>query len=939
MTAAKVVGIDPAVPREVHSEGKWTSVWTDRASRSGSVTATAAIEKGVFPPEREMDDQHKTKKQLAAELAALRQQVAALRQSEERYRALAESLPHPVGRYDAEGKLIEYNCRWYEFTGQTGDEARGEGWLKALHPDDVERTGQAVQEALTTGQFFESEHRLRRASDGKYRWHLARAIPTRDANGAIIGWFSSCIDIDDQKQAEGAFQRSEERFRKVFEEGPIGVALVGPDSRIQQVNRRMCEMLGYSEEEIIALGIKGITHPEDVEKDRQLAMNLFCNAIPSYTIEKRYVCKDGRVIWGQLTASLMHDSEGHPTIGIDMIADITEWKQANQRLRENERLLRTLIDASPESILLVDTTGTILLANETSAQRLGRPVGEIVGRKPRDLMPGEVAAVRIRHFEEVICKGEPIRFEDNRSGRFYENVMHPVLDEQGSVVAVAVLAIDRTEQKQAQKVLQEDRDDLEQKIEERTAELAIFRRFAEASGEGFGMSDFDGRIVYVNPTLCRLFGEEKPENVVGKNVSAYYPAEYVQRRQKEMIPALLRDGHWYAEQMVLLPQGKAIPTLQSTFLIRDDVGNPLQIAVVVTDITERKRAEGALRRSEERFHLAQQVARVGTFERNVQTGDSIWTRELEALYGLSPGSFPGTEAAWENLIHVDDRADILRLVERAYATGEPVEGEWRVMWPDGSVHWLAGRWQAFKDDSGKPLRVIGVNIDITERRLAQEGLAKEQQTLKHLLQSSDHERQLIAYEIHDGLAQQLAGAIMQFQTFDHMKDKNPGLAAKAYGAGLTMLQQGHFETRRLIAGVRPPILDESGVVAALAHLVHEQGRSTRQELDYQSRVDFDRLAPTLENTIYRIAQEGLMNACQHSNSKKVLVRLFQRGDKVRIEIRDWGIGFDPKKIPKNRFGVEGLRQRARLLSGKCSIRSRPGKGTRIIVDLPVVGRD
>ena len=129
---------------------------------------------------------------------------------------------------------------------------------------------------------------------------------------------------------------------------------------------------------------------------------------------------------------------------------------------------------------------------------------------------------------------------------------------------------------------------------------------------------------------------------------------------------------------------------------------------------------------------------------------------------------------------------------------------------------------------------------------------------------------------------------MQFQTFDHLKDKKPKLAAKAYDAGMTMLQQGHFEARRLIAGVRPPILDESGVVAAIGHLVNEQSRLKGPKIEYRSRVDFDRLAPILENAIYRIAQEGLTNACQHSKSEKVRVSLLQQEDRVRIEIRDWG---------------------------------------------------
>ncbi len=243
------------------------------------------------------------------------------------------------------------------------------------------------------------------------------------------------------------------------------------------------------------------------------------------------------------------------------------------------------------------------------------------------------------------------------------------------------------------------------------------------------------------------------------------------------------------------------------------------------------------------------------------------------------------------------------------------------------------------DDRGQLIGMVASCEDITARKRAREALEKERRNLRRLLQSRDHERQLIAYEIHDGLAQQLAGALMQFQTFAHLKDKNPKEAAKAYDAGTTMLQQAYFEARRLIAGVRPPILDESGVVEAISHLVHEKSRDSGTEIEYRSKVAFDRLDPTLENAVYRIAQEALTNACRYSASENVRVTLFQRGDEIRIEIQDWGTGFDPKAVPKNRFGLEGIRQRARLLGGKCSIRSTAGKGTRIAVSLPVVLRD
>jgi two-component system sensor histidine kinase DegS len=154
-----------------------------------------------------------------------------------------------------------------------------------------------------------------------------------------------------------------------------------------------------------------------------------------------------------------------------------------------------------------------------------------------------------------------------------------------------------------------------------------------------------------------------------------------------------------------------------------------------------------------------------------------------------------------------------------------------------------------------------------------------------------------------------------------------------------MLRQGHIEARRLIAGVRPPILDEEGIVAAVGHLVHEHIRLKGPNIEYRSRVDFDRLDPTLENAIYRIAQEALTNACKHSKSERILVSLLQQEDRLRIEIRDWGVGFDPNAVPKSHFGLEGIRQRARLLGGKCSIQSKVGKGARILVKLPVVPRD
>jgi PAS domain S-box-containing protein len=139
------------------------------------------------------------------------------------------------------------------------------------------------------------------------------------------------------------------------------------------------------------------------------------------------------------------------------------------------------------------------------------------------------------------------------------------------------------------------------------------------------------------------------------------------------------------------------------------------------EIIERKQAEQALYESKERLRLAQEVARIGTFDWNIQTGVNVWTPELERMYGLPVGGFPGTYSAWEKLVYPEDRAEASLRISEAIENGG-FEGEWRVVWPDSTVHWLYARGWVFKDELGRPLKLLGVNIDITERKRAEEEL-------------------------------------------------------------------------------------------------------------------------------------------------------------------------------------------------------------------------
>ncbi|NLX95688.1 MAG: PAS domain S-box protein [Rhodopirellula sp.] len=480
-------------------------------------------------------------------------------------------------------------------------------------------------------------------------------------------------------------------------------------------------------------------------------------------------------------------------------------------------------------------------------------------------------------------------------------------------------------------------------LHERTAELAraseqltMFRRFAEASGQGFSMADLDGRLIYLNPALCRMLGDDGPEGRLGQHLSVCYPEEGNRRGREEIEPALEQNGYWEGELPLLSRQGQHVPTWQNSFVIRDDRGNPLRLAVVITDITERKAAEEALRQSHDELRAIYDGMVDGLHILNLATMRAV--RANPALCRMMGYSEEELAVLSPADVHPPEALPWILESFQAYLDGRGSgAAEVPLVRKDGSVFYadISGSRIVY---NGEPC-VMCFFHDTTQRRRALEALRRERRTLKHMLRASDHERQLIAYDIHDGLAQQLAGALMQFQTYDQLKASRPEEAQKAYDGAVTLLRHGHAEARRLISGVRPPILDESGVIAAIAHLVHDPVFNHGPKIDFRSRVTFHRLAPVVENVIYRIVQEALANARNHSNSNRILVSLVQRDDRLWIEVRDWGVGFDVKKVQKDRFGLAGIRERARLLGGKCRVKSRPGEGSSIMVELPVVERE
>lgn len=337
--------------------------------------------------------------------------------------------------------------------------------------------------------------------------------------------------------------------------------------------------------------------------------------------------------------------------------------------------------------------------------------------------------------------------------------------------------------------------------------------------------------------------------------------------------------------------------------------------------------EEQLRDSEERLRLALKAARMGTFEWNIKSGVDTWNFELEALYGLPSGGFGGTKAAFEAVVYFEDLARVKELIAETMKTGKAGNGEWRVVWPDGSLHWISGHWQVFMDEHGEPSKLIGVNADIADRKQAEEALAG---MTRKLIEAQEQERSRIGRELHDDITQRLALLSLKMEE----------------------LETKPYELQRSLPTLRKEMMEISKDVQTLSHELHSSrleylgfvvgtrswcrdfAERHKISMAFDSKLSSD--PPSAVGlSLFRVLQEAASNAVKHSGAKQIDVRLWDDATEVHLEVSDAGKGFDTQTAVQNPgLGLISMRERIRLLGGAIDIESHVGAGTKVHARVP-----
>lgn len=422
---------------------------------------------------------------IAHDIVLLKTTMQSLREQETRLNLVVSATKTGVWDWDLRRSKMYYSPLWKASLGYEPDELTDSPseWETRLHPEDRERALALVQ-AFFAGEIptYELEHRLRHR-DGTYRWIHTDAVLIRDEQGVPIRMTGSHVDVTEQKQAQEALRQSEERFRRYFELGLIGMAMTSLDKRWIDFNDQLCVMLGYSRDELKQLTWADLTVPDDLEGNVVQFQRVLAGEINGYSLEKRFVHKSGRVVHAVISSSAVRNADGSVDHVVALIHDITARREAEASLKESEGTLQAFFESASLMMGVVEVLDDDirhLSSNRATARLFGTTQEGMSGRLCSELgVPRELARLWLHHYHLCIREQSPIRFEyehrDERGGKIARRSLLATVSLIGrgadGTARCSFIVDDVTEWRKAEDLLREAHALLERRVAERTAEL------------------------------------------------------------------------------------------------------------------------------------------------------------------------------------------------------------------------------------------------------------------------------------------------------------------------------------------------------------------------------------------------------------------------------------------------------------------------------------
>jgi two-component system, NarL family, sensor histidine kinase UhpB len=465
-----------------------------------------------------------------------------------------------------------------------------------------------------------------------------------------------------------------------------------------------------------------------------------------------------------------------------------------------------------------------------------------------------------------------------------------------------------------------------------------FRSLIEHTSDIITIVDESGVVLYGSPSVERVLGYP-PEDLVGRKAMELVHHDDLSR-VLEAHRAALRDpgaAQRGVEFRIRRKDGcwRVFEALGSAFQYRS--AGP-RVVLTLRDITDRQRAEVALRESEERLRLTLDAAKCGIWDWEIPSNRVTWSERVYELHGLTPETFGGRAEDFLRAVHPEDVPRVGEAIRRALEERADYGVEFRVIHPTtGETRWVWTNGQVLFGPDGTPLRMLGATLDVTERRQAEEALRASHEQLRQLAHRLDEVREeeltRISREIHDELGHALTALRLDLSWMVPKLRRNREPVRQKADEMLHLVDDTIDTVRRIASGLRPPVLEDLGLVAALETLLERFADQTGIRVELQASADD--VPKVARRALYRIVQEALTNVARHSRASQVRVVLESSPDLVRLEVADDGVGIPPGMIENpGTLGLVGMRERATALGADFKVEGGPGSGTTVRATLP-----
>ncbi len=771
---------------------------------------------------------------------------------------------------------------------------------------------------------------------------------------------------------EMALKQAEQEKRTILDSLVEHVVYHDMEMRVLWANRAACGSVDMNREELLGRHCYEIWAKRS-EPCEDCPVKLARETGQPQALEK--TTPDGRSWYIQ--GSPVRNSDGDTVGMVELTLEISERKRAEEAHRQSEEKYRLLVMNLPSIVFRAYKDWSVEFIDGKVELLTGLKVEDFNSRRMKwcDVIVSEDIEPAKRIFIQALKTDKSYvreyRITTRTAGILWiQERGHILCDKTGEIEYVDGVFFDITEQKRAEEALRKAHDELERRVQERTVELIKAnqqlkleieerKRVEDALRESeetlkailaaspVGICLVRNRILdWANQAMYQIWGYQEG-SLLGQSTRVFYPeAEEYERVGREFYSDIEEKGFGHIETRFVTEDGRETHCyLQGCSLDPSDFSKGVIVAAM--DITERKRAEEVLQESERRYRLlAENVTDViWTMDMNLRmtyespsvtqlrgyTVEEAMAQTLEDI--LTPASLEvarkalAEELAREKTVQkIPDRSRTLELELRC---------------KDGSTVWTEVKAKLLRDPEGKPIGILGVTRDISERKQAEERVRIYQDQLRSLSSelslTEERERRRLATDLHDSIGQILAVAKLKMDAL--RSGVSSDTLAGELDEILELLKQVIQQTRSLTFQLSPPVLHEFGLEAALEDLI------VRMQEEYDIRLEFaddsqpKALSEDLRVLLFRAVQELLINVVKHAQARKAEIFVGREEDYLLIRVEDDGIGFDVSEIDfdvgrAGKFGVFSIKERLNHLGGRFEIVSKPGQGTQVTLAAP-----